>query len=359
MSFAKSLSFLCIAAAALLWACGSPGVPLPPSLELARPVTDLRVARKGNKVYLTWTASTLTTDRHNIQHAGASEVCRNVSSAMAECGTPVAKVPPSKSSENKSANKTQTSFTDELPATLQSANPTSSVTYAVTVLNSYGRSAGLSNKVQVPAAPTLPPPSDFHAELTAGGVTLAWTAIPSSPEPAGLRFLYRVYRREQGTNKDAIAAEIPIGAETASTLDQSFEWDKTYSYRATIVTLIAAANGEQQVEGDDTPAVSVVAHDIFPPAVPAGLQAVFSGPGQKPFIDLVWTPNSESDLAGYNIYRHEQGSVSVKINSDLVKSPAFRDSQVLAGHQYFYSITAVDLRENESAHSQQESETVP
>jgi len=32
--------------------CGSPGVPLPPSLELARPVTDLRAARKGNPLNL-------------------------------------------------------------------------------------------------------------------------------------------------------------------------------------------------------------------------------------------------------------------------------------------------------------------
>jgi hypothetical protein len=360
MRFAKSQSVLCLFAAALLSACGSPGVPLPPSLEVAKPVPDLRVARKGNKVYLTWTAPTVTTDRHNIQHPGATEICRSVSSTMAECGTPRAKVPPVKASESKSTNKTQATFTDDLPATLQSANPASDVIYAISVLNSYGRTAGLSNKVQVPAAPTLPPPSDFHAELTADGVRLEWTPIPPPPEIPGLRFVYRIYRREQGTNKDAIAGEIPIAAETASTLlDHSFEWEKTYAYRATVGTLIAAADGEQKVEGDDTPPVSVVAHDIFPPAVPAGLQAVFSGPGQKSFIDLVWTPNSESDLAGYNIYRHDQRTEPAKINSELVKAPAFRDTQVLSGHQFFYSITAVDVRGNESPHSEEASETVP
>jgi hypothetical protein len=358
MNFQKSV--LCLFAAALLCSCGSPGVPLPPSLEVAKPVTDLRVARKGDKVYLTWTAPTVTTDHHNIQHPGATEICRNVNSTMAECGTPIAKVPPVKVSESKSTNKTEATFTDDFPATLQSANPTSSVAYAVSVLNSYGRSAGLSNKVQVPAAPTLSPPSDFRAELTADGVPLAWTPIPPPPEIPSLRFVYRIYRREQGTNKDAIAGEIPIAAETASTLlDHSFEWEKTYSYRATVVTLIAAADGEQRVEGDDTPPVSLVAHDIFPPAVPAGLQAVFSGPGQKPFIDLVWTPNAESDLAGYDIYRHEQRTESAKINSELVKAPAFRDTQVLSGHQYFYSIAAVDVRGNESQHSEEASETVP
>ncbi len=92
----------------------------------------------------------------------------------------------------------------------------------------------------------------------------------------------------------------------------------------TIVTPEKAA--EQQVEGDDTPSVTVVAHDVFPPAVPAGLQAVFSGPGQKPFIDLIWAPNTEADLAGYNVYRHEQDGQTVKVNSDLVKTPTFRDT---------------------------------
>jgi hypothetical protein len=269
-------------------------------------------------------------------------------------------VPPVKVSESKGTNKTEATFTDDLPATLRSANPASSVTYAVSALNSYGRSAGLSNKVRVPAAPTLPPPSGFHAELTGDGVRLQWTPIPPPPEIPGIRFVYRVYRREQGANKDAIAGEIPVAAGTASTLpDHSFEWGKTYAYRATVVTLIGAANNEARVEGDDTPPVSVITHDVFPPAAPAGLQAVFSGPGQKLFIDLVWTPNSESDLAGYNIYRHEQGTEPTKLNSELVKAPAFRDPQVVSGHQYFYSITALDVRGNESPHSEEASETVP
>src|SRR5437667_416354 len=262
MRFVKSRSFLCLLAAALLCSCGSPGVPLPPSLEVAKPVTDLRVARKGDKVYLTWTAPTVTTDR--------------------------------------------------------------------------------------------------HAELTADGVMLTWRPFPSPPEIPGLRFVYRIYRRQPATNKDAIAGEVPVVEETpVSLLDHSFEWEKTYAYRATVVTQIVAADGEQRVEGDDTPPVTVVAHDVFPPATPTGLQAVFSGPGQKSFIDLVWTPNSESDLAGYNIYRHEQGTELTKLNSELVKAPAFRDAQVLSGHQYSYLITAADVRGNESPHSEEASETVP
>jgi len=145
-----------------------------------------------------------------------------------------------------------------------------------------------------------------------------------------------------------------------SFLDSGFEWEKTYDYRLTVVTVVVPEKGtEQQVEGEDSAPVTVVAHDIFPPATPAGLQAVFSGPGQKPFIDLIWAPDTESDLAGYNVYRHEQDGQAVKLNSDVVKSPAFRDTDVLAGHQYSYSVSAVDVRGNESVRSEEASETVP
>ena len=46
---------ICVLGSAVLVSCGAPGVPIPPALELAKPVTDLRAARKGDKVYLAWT----------------------------------------------------------------------------------------------------------------------------------------------------------------------------------------------------------------------------------------------------------------------------------------------------------------
>ena len=127
-----------------------------------------------------------------------------------------------------------------------------------------------------------------------------------------------------------------------------------------MITIISGANGtEQQIAGEDTPPLRVVTHDVFPPATPTGLQAVFSGPGQKAFIDLVWTPDSEADLAGYNIFRRDSGADWRKINSDLVRSPAFRDDAVVAGQKYSYSVSAVDVRGNESSRSEETSETVP
>lgn len=116
---------------------------------------------------------------------------------------------------------------------------------------------------------------------------------------------------------------------------------------------------EVQIEGDDSPEIKVFAHDVFPPAVPSGLQAVFSGPGQQAFIDLIWAPVADVDLDGYNIYRHEEGAAPVKVNAEPLKTPAYRDTSVSSGRNYFYSVSAVDVRANESARSEEASEAAP
>jgi hypothetical protein len=154
---------------------------------------------------------------------------------------------------------------------------------------------------------------------------------------------------------------VNAGAETnLSLIDQNFEWEQSYSYHAETFTVVAQAGStDVLIDGDDTVEIKVFAHDVFPPAVPSGLQAVFSGPGQERFIDLIWTPVGDADLDGYNVYRREAGGVAMKLNLELVKTPAYRDMKVEAGKTYFYSVSAVDERGNESARSEESSERVP
>jgi hypothetical protein len=366
--FISKLLILLFAAAGLL-GCGVPGIPRPPSLELPEPVTDLRAARKGDSVYLSWTVPAETTDRLPLRHLGPTRICRSADAAMAECANPVGEVPalhpagasPKQNKSAKAAPKIQSNYTDNLPRAILVGNPGAQIFYTISVLNENGRSAGISNVVEVPAVGALLPPSDFRAQVTAEGVVLNWNAIPLAPEKPGLRYLYRVYRRPEDANIDTVVGEVPLDASSATRLvDNSFEWEKTYWYRATVVALIQEeGKPETQFEGDDTPPVKVVAHDVFPPSVPSGLQAVFSGVGQQPFIDLIWAPDTEADLAGYNVFRHETGAEPVKINSVLVKAPALRDTNVASGKNYFYSVSAVDVRGNESARSQEASEAVP
>jgi hypothetical protein len=316
-------------------------------------------------VTLTWTAPTVTTDRQTARSIGPTRICRGLEPTLTQCGTPLGEASPeaSPNATKTPAQKGTRSYTDTLPAPLQTDDPSRVVTYAVEALNAGGRSAGLSNSVHVPLAHTLPPPRDFTARLTAQGVVLTWTgaAAPSVDSLSSLHYVYRVYRREEGSQEQILAGQVPAGTARSYTLtDSSFEWEKTYVYHAETVTVIAQDNKpEIQVEGDDTPDVKVFAHDVFPPTVPSGLQAVASGPGQKTFVDLVWAPVSDVDLDGYNVYRHEEGMPAEKVNAQPLKTPAYRDSSAASGKIYFYSVSTIDVRGNESARSDETSESVP
>jgi hypothetical protein len=363
--------FVSLTITTILGACGTPGIPLPPSLELPKPVSDLRAVRKGGKVYLAWTVPTETTDRKPIRRLGPTNVCRSLNKQMTACETPSGQVPPetlpippvakgqrSKGKKRPAEAKVTASYVDTLPAAVFS-NPTREITYTVEGLNEDRRNAGLSNQVQVPAAPTLPPPADFKATVTADSIVLKWEAVPEPPAAPELQYRYRVYRREEGGTVDTLVGELPLNA-PPELIDRNFEWEKTYEYRANVVTAITQPDKpEIEVEGDDTPPLKVFAHDVFPPTVPTGLQAVYSGEGQQPFIDLIWAPDPDADLAGYNVYRREENGQPAKINSELVKAPAYRDSNAQSGKKYLYSVSAVDVRGNESARSEEASESVP
>jgi len=213
----------------------------------------------------------------------------------------------------------------------------------------------------VTTAPTLAPPSDFNVQLTPDGPVLLWTGTLHTHADPDLGHFFRVYRRPEGAQSDTIVGEVRLRNQPDVALaDRSFEWEKTYLYRITVVTTLTRANQVvAEVEGDDSPPLKVLVHDSFPPAAPAGLQAVFSGLEQQRFIDLTWAPNTESDLAGYNVYRHLGSEAPQKINPELVKTPAFRDAHVSLGETIYYSVSAVDLRGNESGRSEEAHETVP
>ena len=339
----------------MLAGCATIAPPQPPSLELPKPPSDLRGGRKGNTVVLTWTVPTVTTDRKTARSRGSTRICRGSEPVLTQCGTPVGAAPAQRVPGDK---KSSTTYSDTLPPDLEQSD-SGFVTYAVEATNAGGHSAGLSNQVRVPLARTLPPPATFSARVTNLGVVLSWTdAIPHQESEKQLRYVYRVYRRVEGSPREILVGEVPAGGSTLT--DSNIEWEKTYAYRAETVTVVAEEGKPAlEVEGEDSPEVKVFADDVFPPAVPSDLQAVYSGAGGQSFIDLIWAPVPDLDLAGYNVYRHEAGAGAVKLNTDLVKTPAFRDANVSREKSYLYSVSAVDARGNESARSEEAGESVP
>jgi hypothetical protein len=354
-------SFLFVAGLA---GCGTPGAPQLPSLQLARPVEDLTATRSGNRVELDWTLPVKNTDRTLVKHIPETRICRREGVTLMSTCTVLAEVPTPKSpplpkhNEQPQPMALRMQYVDILPQQLGQQSPAGFVTYAVEEMNSRGRSAGLSNQVPIPVAPTLPAPDDLSAHVSAEGVTISWSGSAPESAPKGLTYRYQVERRPVGA-----AAYIVVGDATPSAqgsyLDKTFEWQQKYEYRITTQTEVQSGGASAFFPGDSSKPVEVFTRDIYPPAQPVSLQAVFSSVGQKPFIDLTWAPSLENDLAGYNVFRRPAGGTAEKLNQRLVQVSSFRDENVKAGTKYIYSVSAVDLRGNESPRSEEAGETVP
>jgi hypothetical protein len=338
-----------------LTGCGTPGGPLPPSLGIPKPVSTLQAVRKGATVTLNWSAPSNTTDGELIRKPGKMQLSRTVgatSSVIAD----VPLEPAVKQDQAAAPNAT-----DSLVSLLSAGTADDFAMYSVIATGNSGKGAGPGNQVAVALVPTADPPQRVNATAMPLGISLSWDQSwpPQNRTHLTTQYAYRIMRKEEGANTPVMVQQVNAGNTAIAFVDTGIEWQKHYEYWITPVTLWQGGGKKGEVEGNDSQVVSVFANDVFPPVAPSGLQAVFSGIAQQPAIDLTWTPNTEPDLAGYNVYRHTGSEAPVKINADLVKTPSFHDSGVKAGTTYFYSVSAVDLRGNESGKSAETSETVP
>jgi len=356
--FRKSALFFALALS-LLSGCGVPGAPLPPSLDIPKFVGDLKAVRKGETVTLTWTTPTETTDGELVRKPGKMLVQRALSTGKDSTldFKTIAELPLPPALKDNHGNTA--SAKDSLADLLHSGTSANFVVYSVLAQGRNGKSSGLPNRVSVPLVVTSPPPQKVEAVPVMEGVRVTWdrTPPPQAESRLSTQYAYRIMREPAGANEPVLVKQ--LSSNETSFVDTGIEWEKNYQYWVTPVTLWQEGNRKGEVMGDDSPVVSVLAHDSFPPAVPSGLQAVFTPLSQNSFIDLTWTPNTDNDLAGYNVYRRSGNGLPAKINSELIKTPRFADPAIQPGMKYFYSVTAVDLRGNESGKSEETSETVP
>jgi hypothetical protein len=112
--------------------------------------------------------------------------------------------------------------------------------------------------------------------------------------------------------------------------------------RAALVAAVGLAGCD-----DDDP---VGPDDRYAPAIPRG---VTSTTGDREVL-LSWYPNQELDLGGYRVYRSttENGSYGeiawVRASRPDVAYEEYLDRDVLNGRTYYYAVSAVDDRGNES-----------
>jgi hypothetical protein len=346
-----------LSVAAVICGCGLPGAPQPPSLGIPKAIADLQASRKASAVTLVWTAPRETTDGELIKGVGKMVVARAEQSGTFKKVAELPLHPALKKGEPQ-----QASVTDDVSAVLAAVATSNFILYRVESVTSRRRTSLPSNLVSVPAVLTAPPPQKVTLGLVPDGITIGFQ-LPATPNSTRLdsEYIFRIERRQPGssTAQPVIVGQIRPGEQVLPLTDSRIYWGETYEYWVTPVTLWRAGPQQGEVEGEDSPHATIIAQDTFPPAPPSGLEAVFSGVMQRPAIDLTWRPNTEEDLAGYNVYRRNGNAPASKINTQLLKTPAFQDNSVAPGITYTYSVTAVDLRGNESAQSREASETVP
>jgi len=352
------LAAMAIATAVLLSACGTPGAPQPPSLNLPDIVGDLAAVRAGGKVSLTWTMPKRTTDKLPLKSDVEARICRREDAGVCEPVGGAVTLPP--------GNKA--SFDDALPQALASGSPRP-LRYFVELRNRKGRSAGLSNEAVVIAGQAPSAIDGLQAEVRKDGVILSWNP---QGEPSAVRLQRKLltppptksHERLLTPPSEPLEEDLIVDAnpQVSRAIDRNVHLGESYEYRAQRISRIAIEGKTLELAGEISPALRVDAVDVFPPAVPAGLAAVATAGdgGLETAIDLSWQPDTEQDLAGYIVYRREGDTGWQRVSpSQPLAGPAFHDNHVQPGHTYRFAVSAIDQRGHESAHSSEVEETVP
>lgn len=77
-------------------------------------------------------------------------------------------------------------------------------------------------------------------------------------------------------------------------------------------------------------------------------------------VDLSWHASTSKNVIGYNIYRGiKAGGPYRKINSALVTGTLYTDTSVVDGKTYYYTTTAVNSDDRQSAYSKQAWAKIP
>ncbi len=384
-----SYFLLSIFAVAFLAAgCAAPGEPIERKPRAPTPVADLAATQRGNDAILSFTLPKESVDRRPLKQQPTIEIYRDFAAVPASSGAANANAAPN-APENPTLLVTIPSamvdqyddrghirYLDSLKPEDFTQHPGAQALYIVRTRTSPKKESADSNVAALRIEPAADAITDLQAQVTHQGVVLNWTPpqknlVGSAPPIAS----YRVYRSEpasqseSGTlnsskenskvNSKVNSPLVRIGdISTPPFRDSQISFGNTYTYSLRSVEQYQ----DLQLESGDSNLATVTPRDTFPPAAPQGLVVVFvpAHDAAPAYFDLSWSISAENDIAGYNIYRTEQGGApGNKLNPQLLLTPSFRDMNVVSGHHYFYTVTAVDRAGNESPASAAASGEMP
>jgi len=271
----------------------------------------------------------------------------------------------------KKRTKPPAATTDTAPATdarpLAPAPPAvPSRLYVAVPVSTRGKNGPSSSRVRVAMIPEPPPLAEPEVSYDEKTVTVTWPPLPipaAAAEPAsgdqdvlpsrpiGMvvpRVTYNVYEVSDTTpaTLTRLTSE-PVKQPRFS--DPRVVWGAKRCYVVRALVTIEQVS----LEGNDSPPQCATFVDTFPPAAPAGIQAVPSDGA----ITLIWDANGEKDIKGYIVLRGAVGSDKLeKLTADPIADTSYQD-KVPAGTRYAYAVEAVDTAGNVSPMSQRVEET--
>jgi hypothetical protein len=348
--------------------CGAPGEPVPRMPPVPVAIKDLAARQAGNGVELTFTLPANSISGEKLAAPPAVEILRGSikadGSVDAKSFRVVYTIPGALVDNYRTDGRVR--FNDPIAPEDTKSHPGSPVAYLVRTRASQKRASADSNSVLMRIFPVPAPIALVETRVTESAVELGWPAPDAVTVGDSLAKItgYRIYRAEPHPAAPGASPQTPapgkpespsalLGtSESNSYRDVSAVFDHTYAYTVRSVVLVEG----NELESPDSTPVTVTPRDIFPPAAPQGLVgAVLPGPvAGSLLVDLSWSINLETDLAGYRVYKSEQeGTRGQIVTADLLPTPAVRDTSVEPGRRYWYTVTAVDRAGNESAPSAQ------
>ena len=340
-----------VSAAGWMYGCGVQGTPHPPRLERPARITDLTAVQIGQGLQMTFTLPQLTADGGRLVKPLEIELLR----AMVPAGGGLAKLPEPEVWIHLGSNEWRpyavnnaVSYSAHLSAREFHDWRGQALAVAVRTLTRGFRHRPLasdaSNFVDVPILDVSEAPQDIQCKVTERALEVQFSPPAKTLSGAPLHDLagYRIYRNSTGR---AQGFELRGETQTSPFRDLEFQFGQTYYYQ---VQAVFGGPGHLALS-EPSATVKVIPRDVFPPAAPQGLSSIFAAGG----VELVWTANTEPDLAGYNVYRVHDHTAQ-RLNKELVRTSVFRDATAAPGKTLTYYVTAVDFSGNESKPSKYE-----
>lgn len=340
------LLLLCFAG---LSSCAKESEPQPPLVLVPRAATDLRARQYDERILLTVSMPAQNTNGSQVTTLGQVEIFR-LASDRGNAG-PLPEAEFLAQAERILAVPVKELGRYLIDGALTFGDPTPAdpatfyaqgIRYAVRFINRKNQTAGLSNQVFVAPVSIPAAPEGLSSAVLRDSIRLTWKPPVRNADgsvPARVAG-YNLYRSEEP--KAFPAAPLNVAPlPNPEFEDRDFEFDTPYYYKVAVV----GSRENPYAESLPSAVLQVIPRDVFPPGLPTNLSYVV----ENGVVTLLWEPPDDADLAGYEIYRQEEGtSERILLQVQLVTTLSFRDDQVRPGKKYAYSVVAVDTHKNES-----------